>query len=146
MWRCTRWWGEGGVRMRKQGPQPSHTALSTKRLEVLTLMLSLLTQRRPTVSILFTSSAPLPWLQAFWPVSPSFSRSYRCVCHPPLLPHPSPSVVICYSLSRSFPPAKNGKRLSPSFLPRDSFCLLLYTFLMAGTLPDPCDPPFPGDA
>lgn len=28
--------------MRKQGPQPSHTALSTKRLEVLTLMLSLL--------------------------------------------------------------------------------------------------------
>lgn len=73
--------------------------------------------------------ALLPWLQVFWPISPSCSCSHRCVCHPPILSHPSPSVVIRYSLSRSFPPAKKkkkGKSFSPFFLPTDSFCLLLF--------------------
>ena len=89
--------------------------------------------------------ALLPWLQVFWPISPSCSCSHRCVCHPPILSHSSPSVVIRYSLSRSFPPAKKKKAkasLQSSYL-QIPF-VSCYSLLRAGTLPDHRDPSSPG--
>lgn len=88
------------------------------------------------VSIPFTISAMLPSSQVFWPVSPGCSCSCRCVCHPPIRPHLSSSVVLHYSRSRSFPLVKNNKSLSPFFLPTDSFRLSLF-------LPPTCKTPRP---
>ena len=138
MGRCPGWWGEGGVETMRQEPEPSHTALSTK-----SLMLILLTQHRLTVFILYTFSALLPWLQVFWPISPSCSFPWLCLSSP-ILSHPSPSVVIRYSRSRSFPPAKKKAKASLY----SSYLLIpfvsCYSLLRAGTLPDHRDPSSPG--
>ena len=119
---CPGWWGEGGVETMRQEPEPSHTALSTK-----SLMLILLTQHRLTVFILYTFSALLPWLQVFWPISPSCSCSHHCVCHPPSCPTP-PLLWLSVILSPDhfLQQKKKSKSLSPFFLPTDSFCLLLF--------------------
>lgn len=88
--------------------------------------------------------ALLPWLQVFWPISPSCSCSHRCVCHPPILSHPPtfcgyPLFSVQIISSSKTKKAKASLHSSYLQIPFVS----CYSLLRAGTVPDHRDPSSP---
>lgn len=80
-------------------------------------------------------------IAVFWPVSPCWSCSGLCVCHAPHPAPPLPTMVpICgsplFSL-KVIPSVTNNESLSPSFLPTDSFGLLLFLLPHVWSAPRP---------